>query len=51
VEVATWGVREAVARDPALLLGVNTVAGSVTNPAVAEALGREAADPLACLAG
>ena len=50
-EVAGRGVREAVARDKALLLGVNTVAGSVTNPAVAEALGREAADPLACLAG
>ncbi|HEX6595770.1 MAG TPA: alanine dehydrogenase [Acidimicrobiales bacterium] len=51
VEVASLGVRDAVARDKALLQGVNTVAGSVTNPAVAEALGREAADPLACLAG
>jgi alanine dehydrogenase len=45
------GVREAVTADPALRRGVNTVAGHVTNPAVAEALGAEAADPLACLAG
>jgi alanine dehydrogenase len=50
-EVASRGVREAVARDPALLSGVNTVAGQVTNAAVAEALGRPAADPLACLEG
>ncbi len=49
VELASLGVREAVERDPALLKGVNTVAGQVTNPAVAEALGRPAADPLACL--
>jgi alanine dehydrogenase len=51
VEVATRGVRGAVARDANLLRGVNTVAGHVTNPAVAEALGKEAADPLACLPG
>jgi alanine dehydrogenase len=51
VEVASRGVRAAVTRDVNLLNGVNTVAGHVTNPAVAEALGKEAADPLACLAG
>jgi alanine dehydrogenase len=47
--VAEHGVRGAVERDPALRHGVTTVAGRVTNPAVAEALGHEAADPLACL--
>jgi alanine dehydrogenase len=50
VELATYGVHDAVSRDPALLGGVNAAAGHVTNPAVAEALGREVADPLACLA-
>ena len=50
VELATLGPREAVARDGALLRGVNTALGEVTNPAVAAALGREAADPLTCLA-
>lgn len=49
VEVASRGLAEAVRRDPALLRGVNAVGGRVTNPAVAEALGREPADPLACL--
>lgn len=39
-ELAIQGVAAAMA-DPALALGVNTVAGRVTNPAVAEALGRE----------
>jgi alanine dehydrogenase len=51
VAVASHGVHGAVARDATLLNGVNTVAGHVTNPAVAEALGKEAADPLTCLAG
>jgi len=51
VEVAGLGVHQAVARDPALLRGVTTVAGQLTNAAVGEALGRETADPLACLAG
>ncbi|MGI9021740.1 MAG: alanine dehydrogenase [Acidimicrobiales bacterium] len=51
VEVAELGVREAVVRDPALLRGVTTVGGRLTNAAVAEALDREAADPLVCLAG
>jgi alanine dehydrogenase len=49
LEVAEAGVAAAVERDPALRLGVSTVAGKVTNPAVAEALGVEAADPLQCL--
>ncbi len=49
VEVASHGVRDAASRDPALRGGLNTVAGHVTNDAVAEALGRPAADPLACL--
>jgi alanine dehydrogenase len=51
VELASLGVRDAVARDAALVQGVNTVGGQVTNPAVAEALGRDPADPLACLSG
>ncbi|MCU1376358.1 MAG: alanine dehydrogenase [Actinomycetia bacterium] len=38
--VANLGVRGAVAADPALGPGVNTVGGQVTNQAVAEALGR-----------
>ena len=44
VELATRGVRAAVENDPALALGVNTLAGQVPNRAVAEALGRDAAD-------
>jgi alanine dehydrogenase len=40
VALATRGPAAAVATDPALAGGVNTVAGHVTNPAVAEALGR-----------
>jgi alanine dehydrogenase len=44
--IAENGLRGAVERDPTLLAGVNTVAGQVVNPAVAEALGRPAADPL-----
>src|SRR5205814_9206462 len=39
VELASRGLREVVAVDPALAHGVNTVNGQVTNPAVAEALG------------
>jgi alanine dehydrogenase len=38
--LATHGVAAAVAADPALAHGVNTVAGSVTHATVAEALGR-----------
>ncbi len=49
LEVAERGVAGAVTADPALRAGVNTVAGQVTNPAVAEALGRPVADPVALL--
>jgi alanine dehydrogenase len=50
-EVADLGVGQAVARDPALRLGVNVVAGEIANPAVAEALGREPVDPVPRLGG
>lgn len=50
LEIAESGLRAAVEHDPALRAGVTTVAGRVTNAAVGEALGRNAADPLACLA-
>ena len=49
VELASLGATAAVGRDPALLSGVSTVAGRLTNPAVAQALGREAIDPLVAL--
>jgi len=49
--VAEWGPLAAATRDPALRAGVNTARGEVTNPAVAEALGRSAGEPLAVLAG
>ncbi|HEX2038596.1 MAG TPA: alanine dehydrogenase [Acidimicrobiales bacterium] len=49
LEIAERGLRVAVERDRALRAGVTTVGGRVTNPAVAGALGREAADPLDCL--
>src|SRR5436190_10959413 len=45
VDVAELGVRGALQRDPALIGGVTTVAGKVTNTAVAKALGLEATDP------
>ena len=41
------GAAAAARRDPALALGVNTVAGSVTNEPVAEFLGVPFIDPLA----
>ncbi len=46
LEVAVHGAAGAARRDPALALGVNTVAGAVTNGPVAEFLGVEAADPV-----
>ena len=49
--VAEWGPLVAATRDPALRAGVNTVAGQVTNPAVAEALGLPVVEPLPALAG
>jgi alanine dehydrogenase len=45
VALASHGVRTAVAADPALARGVNTVGGEVTNQAVADALGRPFAVP------
>ena len=51
VEVAEWGPLEATTRDKALLAGVNTAAGQVTNRAVADALGLPAVEPLTALAG
>jgi len=48
--VAEWGPLGAARRDPAFRAGVNTAGGHITNPAVAEALGRPSADPLAVLA-
>ena len=50
LEVAERGVRGALAHDPALHGGVTTVGGRITNRVVAEALGMEAVEPLACLA-
>ena len=49
LEVAERGVRDAVEHDAALRGGLSTVAGNVTNPAVADALGVEAVDPMSCL--
>ena len=49
VEVANSGVAGAVAADGALRAGVNVVAGRLTNPVVAEALGGVAEDPLELL--
>jgi len=49
VEVANRGVRDAMASDEALLGGLTTVGGQVTNEAVAEALGLPFAEPLATL--
>ena len=51
VAVAQSGTLGAATRDRSLRAGVNTVAGLVTNPAVAEALGVAAADPLVALGG
>ena len=39
IEVASRGVRGAIAQNPALAHGVNTVGGAITHPAVAESLG------------
>ena len=46
LDVAVHGAAGAARRDPALALGVNTVAGHVTNGPVAEFLGVEAVDPI-----
>jgi alanine dehydrogenase len=49
--VAQHGALVAAGRDPALRAGVNTAGGHVTNPAVAEALGLPAVEPLTALSG
>jgi len=49
--VAEWGPLGASTRDPALRAGVNTAGGHVTYPAVADALGLRAVEPLTALAG
>ena len=49
LEVAMEGPAGAARRDPALALGVNTVAGRVTNAPVAEFLDVEPVHPLAAL--
>jgi alanine dehydrogenase len=41
VALATQGIVDAAAHDPELARGVNTAGGAVTNPAVADALGRD----------
>ncbi|MAT04371.1 MAG: alanine dehydrogenase [Acidimicrobiaceae bacterium] len=51
LEVAVHGPADAARRDPALALGVNTVAGQVTNEPVAEFLGDAFVDPVAALTG
>ncbi|MEY2468641.1 MAG: alanine dehydrogenase [Actinomycetota bacterium] len=45
VTIANDGVKGAVAAHPELTGGVTTIAGNVTQPAVAEALGRPLVDP------
>ena len=47
LDVAVNGAAGAARSDPALALGVNTVAGQVTNVPVAEFLGVAAVDPVA----
>jgi alanine dehydrogenase len=49
VAIATDGVRDAMQAHPELVGGVTTVAGAVTQPAVAEALGRPFVEPLTAL--
>ena len=51
LEVALHGAGGASLRDPALVHGVNTVAGQVTNAPVAEALGLGFVEPMTALAG
>ena len=50
LEVAVNGARGACETDPALIHGVNTVGGQVTNGPVAEFLGLPSVDPLVALA-
>jgi alanine dehydrogenase len=48
IEIATFGLEDAVRRDPTLGLGVNAYRGQLTNAGVAEAHGLQAA-PLSSL--
>jgi alanine dehydrogenase len=50
-DVAVNGPEEAARRDPAIAMGINTVAGRVTNEPVADFLGVEYVEPLAAFAG
>ncbi len=45
VQLATDGLRDAMATDPTLRAGLATIAGTITNAATAEALGRPSVDP------
>ena len=49
LQVAMLGASGAANADPAIALGVNTVAGVLTNQPSAQALGREFVEPLAAL--
>jgi alanine dehydrogenase len=49
LQVALLGASGAANADPAIALGVNTVAGVLTNQPSAQALGREFVEPLAAL--
>ena len=49
LQVAMLGASGAANADPAIALGVNTVAGVLTNAPSAQALGREFVEPLAAL--
>ncbi|MEY2425049.1 MAG: alanine dehydrogenase, partial [Actinomycetota bacterium] len=49
VTLANDGVRAAMTAHPELIGGISTVAGSVTQPAVAEALHRPFVDPSSAL--
>jgi alanine dehydrogenase len=51
LDVAVHGPAEAARRDPALALGLNTFAGTVTNEPVAEFLGTGYVDPVVALDG
>ena len=50
IDLALNGPADAARRDAALALGVNVVAGRITNRPVAEFLGVEATNPLAAFA-
>ncbi len=49
LQVAIHGARGAATNDQAIALGVNTVAGALTNQPSAQALGRDFVEPLAAL--